>query len=374
MTARAIRFGLVGSGFMGHTHAWALHSVGTIFRLPIAPVLEILAEIDAATAASAAAELGFARSTADWRALVADPDVDVVDITTPTALHKPVALAAIAAGKHVWCEKPLAPSATDAWEMMQAAEAAGIVTQVGFNYIKNPLIALARDMIAGGELGNIVSFRGIHAEDYMADPQAPWVWRLDPAGGAGAIADLGSHIINMARFLLGPISAVCGEVETVNRERPLPGGGTRAVEVDDQARFLARFSRGCGGVIEASWVALGQKMQLAWEVVGSLGSLSFTQERFSELRFYQAGGPRGRDGFRTILAGPEHEPYGAFCRAAGHQLGFNDLKVIEARDFLRALAGEATTRADFREAWEVQRVVDAVLQSSRERGWVSIER
>ena len=372
MTAAKLRFGLVGAGFMGRAHALGLRSVGGVFALPVTPVLEVLADIDPASAAGAAQALGFARSTGDWRALVADPAVDVVDITAPNALHKPIAMAAIAAGKPVYCEKPLAPTAEDARDMALAAEAAGVATQVGFNYIKNPLLGLAREMIAGGELGDIVGFRGIHAEDYMADPASPWTWRLDPSGGAGVIADLGSHIINMARFLLGPIARICADVETVIGERPLPQGGRRAVEVDDQARMLVRFSRGCGGTIEASWLAQGRKMQLEWEVTGSRGTLVFSQERFNELRWFAAGGRPGRDGFRTILAGPAHEPYGAFCPAPGHQLGFNDLKVIEIRDFLLALAGDARPRADFREAWEVQRVVDAALRSSRERQWVTV--
>jgi predicted dehydrogenase len=370
--ARPIRVGLVGAGFMGRAHALALRSVAGVFSLTLAPVLEMLADVDEASAARNAAALGFARSTADWRALVADPAVDVVDITAPNALHKPIALAALAAGKPVWCEKPLAATAEDAQEMAQAATQAGVATQVGFNYTRNPLLGLARRMIEAGELGDITGFRGIHAEDYNADPRAPWTWRLDPAGGAGVIADLGSHIVNMARFLLGPIESVCADVQTVHRTRPF-GDGSRAVEVDDQARILARFARGCGGTIEANWLATGRKMQLEWEVFGTRGSLAFTQERFNELRWYEAGAPPGREGFRTLLAGPAHEPYGAFCPAPGHQLGFNDLKVIEARDFLLALSGTETPgRADFAEAAAVQRVVDAALRSSRDRGWIRL--
>jgi predicted dehydrogenase len=258
--------------------------------------------------------------------------------------------------------------------MAEAAERAGVKTQVGFNYLKNPMLALAREIIAGGELGEIVSFRGIHAEDYMADAMTPWHWRLDPAGGGGVVADLGSHIIAIARYLLGPIGAVCGQLETVIKQRPVRAGASemRPVEVDDITRALVQFARGCNGTIEASWLSHGRKMQIEFEVVGSRGTLFFTQERFNELQLYQTGADGGRNGFRTIAAGPQHVPYGSFCVAPGHQLGFNDLKTIEIRDYLLAIAGEPVRGPDFREGWEVQKVVDAIIRSSRERGWVAV--
>ena len=369
-----IRIGLIGSGFMGKAHALGFRAVAAVFEMPVEPVLELLADIDAGAATSAARKLGFTRSTGDWQALVRDPEVDVVDITTPPMLHHQMALAAIAAGKHVYCEKPLAPSAALAKEMADAAERAGLKTQVGFNYLKNPMLALARDVIASGELGEIVSFRGIHAEDYMADATTPWHWRLDPAGGGGVVADLGSHIIAIARFLLGPIDAVCAQLETVIKQRPVRTGARdmRAVEVDDIARALVRFRRGCHGTLEASWLSQGRKMQIEFEVVGSQGTLFFAQERFNELRLYRAGVDGSRNGFRTILAGPEHAPYGSFCVAPGHQLGFNDLKTIEIRDYLLAITGEPVRGPDFREGWEVQKVVEAMIRSSRERNWVVV--
>jgi predicted dehydrogenase len=371
---KPIRIGLVGSGFMGRTHALGFHSLSRIFDLPLVPQLEMLADATEELAAAAATRLGFTRSTGDWRQLVADTSVDVVDITAPNQLHAPIALAALALGKPVYCEKPLAPTAEDAWAMVEAAERAGVVTQVGFNYICNPLLGLAREMIEAGELGQIWGFRGIHAEDFMIDRTSPWTWRLDPRGGAGAIADIGSHIIGMARFLLGPIDAVCADVETVINQRPLPGQAQtlRAVEVDDQARLLVRFARGCRGTIETSWLSSGRRMQLEFEVIGEKGALVFSQERFNELRYYKVEADRSRNGFRTILAGPEHPPYGAFCVAGGHQLGFNDLKVIEIRNFLSALAGGPKPFADFREAYEVQRVIDSALLSSREERWVRL--
>jgi len=372
---KTVRIGLIGSGFMGKAHAWGYRNVGAVFRMPVQPVLELLADATPELAASAARDLGFARSTGNWRELIADPKIDVVNITTPPQLHAEMALAAAAAGKHIYCEKPMAPSAAVAKQMADAAQKAGVKTQMGFNYLKNPIIALAREIIASGEIGEVVSFRGIHAEDYMAEATTPWHWRLDPAIGGGVVQDLGSHIIAMARHLVGPIAELCGELETVVKRRPVAAGSseTRPVEVDDIARAMVRFARGCSGTLEASWVSSGRKMQIEFEVVGSKGALHFNQERFNELRLYEASGRSSRNGFRTILAGPDHPPYGAFCPAPGHQLGFNDLKTIEVRDFLLAVAGEPVVGPDFREGWEVQKVVDAIGRSSRERGWVAVD-
>jgi predicted dehydrogenase len=371
---KTIRIGLVGSGFMGKAHSLAYRGVAGVFRLPVQPVLELLADATPDLAAAAARDFGFARSTGDWHALVTDPRIDVVSVATPNVLHAPVVLAAIAAGKHVHCEKPLAPDADTAKQMLDAAEKAGVKTQVGFNYLKNPLIALAREIVASGEIGDIVSFRGIHAEDYMADAATPWHFRLDPAGGGGVVADLGSHIIAIARHVLGPISEVCGRLETVIKQRPeaLGSARLRAVEVDDIAHAMLRFKRGCVGTIEASWLSHGRKMQIDFEVIGSKGALAFSQEHFNELQLYKVEKDGSRNGFRTLVAGPEHPPYGAFCPAPGHQLGFNDLKTIEMRDFLLAIAGEPVLRADFGEGWEVQKVVDTIIRSSRERRWISV--
>jgi predicted dehydrogenase len=372
---REIGIGLIGSGFMGKSHSIAFHTVGAVFPLAARPRCEILADADAALAATAAAGLGFARSTGDWKSLLTDPAVDLVDITAPNLFHKPMALAAAAAGKHVYCEKPLALDAAEALAMAEAVERAGVKSMVGFNYLKNPILALARDIVASGEIGEVIDFRGIHAEDYMASPAATSPWRLEGRLGSGAVADLGSHIISMARFLVGPIAAVNGVLETVVKQRPRgPQDPTlRPVEIDDQAWFLLRFAGGAHGTITASWVATGRKMQLAWELTGTKGSLAFTQERLNELKLYTVGQPKGRDGYKTIVSGPDHPPYGNFCVAPAHELGFNDLKVIEVRDLLQGIAGTAAAPwPDFREGYEVQRVVDAVATSHARRGWVEV--
>jgi predicted dehydrogenase len=366
--------GIIGTGFMGKAHAFAYRAALAAFpEIPV-PRLEMIADVEPGLAARAAHQYGFARSSGNWRELVNDPKVDVVSITTPNTLHREMALAALAAGKHVHCEKPLSPTLADSLEMVEAAEKAGAVTQVGFNYIKNPLLKLARDMVAAGELGEITGFRGIHAEDYMHDPENPYSWRIDPVGGPGVIADLGSHIIGMARFLLGPIDEVSADVRTVVKSRPVSRGASerRDVLVDDVARILVAFGRGCGGTIEANWIATGRKMQLGFELTGEKGSLVFTQERLNELLFYRAGGDARTNGYARIEAGPQHAPYGQFCVAGGHQLGFNDLKTIEMGEFLAAIGGGHKAGPDFREAYEIQKVVEAAIASSKARGWVKV--
>ncbi|MGJ4859940.1 Gfo/Idh/MocA family protein [Labrys sp. La1] len=366
---RQLRIGLIGTGFMGKTHVFGFTAAQRVFDLPYELVLHTVADRTDDLAAEAARTLGFAKSSSDWRSLVADPDIDVVDITAPNALHKEMALAALAAGKHVYCEKPLATTAVDAAQMAQAAQEAGVCTQVGFNYLCNPLFPLARDMIRGGELGEIRSYRGIHAEDYMADAESPFTFRHDPAGG-GALADLGSHALATAEFLLGPIERVQGDSATVIASRPDGKGGRRQVEIDDLSRAFLRFANGASGSLEASWIATGRKMQHDFEVYGTKGALVFTQERFNELNFYDAADKQGRRGFRRIEAGPDHTPYGLFCVAPGHQLGFNDLKAIEIAGFVNAIAGRHPEPFGFGSGRRIQQLVEAIQRSATEGRWV----
>lgn len=371
---KRIGIGLIGSGFMGKAHALGFATAGRVFDLPFEVDLAVLADVSLPAARKAARSLGFRRATGDWRDLLTDPDVHVVDITTPNVLHREMALAAVAAGKHVYCEKPLAPTAAEAREMTRAAEAAGVVTQVGFNYLKNPMLALARRIIGGGGIGAVRTFRGVHAEDYMADARDPWTWRLDPSGGGGALADIGSHILATARFLVGPVASLMADVDTAIAARPAAPGATdtRPVAVDDVARLFLRFENGATGSLEASWIATGRKMQHDFEVYGSKGAVLFTQERFNELDVYFTDDATGLRGFRKVFAGPEHEPYGAFCVAPGHQIGFNDLKAIEVRDFLAAVAGGPAAGPGFAEGFEVQKLVELAYRSAREQRWVSV--
>jgi predicted dehydrogenase len=366
-----LRIALIGSGFMGRAHAMAFAAAGRTFDLPVAPVLEVLADRDAETAAAAAASLGFARSTGDWRSAVSDPAVDLVAIATPNLLHAPIALATIAAGKPVYCEKPLATTLADARAMADAADAAGTPTAVGYTYLYNPMITVARDLIASGEIGRITAFRGIHAEDFMASPDAPFNWRCEPDQAGGALADIGSHIIMLARHLIGEIAAVNGQLDTVHRERRDPSGVVRPVAIDDQMNALVRFGDGAAGTLSASWLASGRKMGLTFEVSGTRGSIFFTQDRFNELKLYRENGS-ALDGFTTIVAGPQHGDYGAFCPAAGHQIGYNDLKTIEVKAAIEAARGLPNAAIGFRQALRVDEVAHAIRQSAASGGWVTL--
>ena len=371
MTAREVGIGLIGSGFMGRCHANAFNSVAGLFDLPARPRCEVLADATDEIAASGAKALGFARATSDWRSLVNDPKVDIVAITAPNIFHEAMALAAIAAGKTVYCEKPLSTTAASALKMTEAAEAAGVVTLVGFNFLRNPMVRLAQEIIAAGELGEITGFRGRHAENYMCDPDAPHSFRTDPEGG-GAVADIGSHIVSMARYLLGPIAATCAASETIHKTRPVKVGSTERapVVVDDMTHALLRFESGIVGSIEANWAATGRTMDLSFEVTGTRGAIAFSQERMNELMLTQGSGPTA--GFTRIEAGPDHPPYGRFCPAAGHHLGFNDLKVIEVAQLIAAHVNGAPCGPDFREALEVQKTIEAMQKSSANQAWTSI--
>jgi predicted dehydrogenase len=372
----SLGIGLIGTGFMGKCHALAFRAAPAVFgHLPRLD-LAVLADIDADIAEKAAVSFGFSRATTDWQDLVADPAVDVVAITSPNFLHQEMALAAINAGKHVYCEKPLATDAAGAAEMTEAAEQTGVRTLVGYNYLHNPVIRLAKDIIEAGEIGEIVHFRGAHFEDYLTSPDVPHSWRSSKAkAGAGVVADLGSHIISLARRLVGEIETVQAMLKIVVGERPLPGepGRTAKVEVDDQAQMLLRFKGGPTGTIEASAVAAGRKMHLAFEITGSKGTLAFDQERMNELRLFRFGDAPSRDGFKTILTGPAHPPYNQFCPAPGHGLGFNDLKIIEVTHLIDGITSGTPLDPDFRSAWQIAEVVDAAIRSDVSGQWTNVE-
>lgn len=376
----AQRIGVIGTGYIGRAHAIALRTVGTVFAEVDPPVLELLADSDAARAGEAAHALGFRRSTGDWREVVEDPWVDVVVVATPNHLHREMVLAALEAGKHVSCEKPLALTADDARAMALAADRAGVCHITGFNYACNPLLAHARTLVEAGEIGDPIGFHGRYFEDYLADPAVPFTWRCERAlAGAGALADLGTHLVNLAHVLLGDIARVQARLATVIGERRDPVSGTlRRVENEDSGQVLVEFANGVPGSFDVSRVATGYKCGLAFDLFGTRGSLRFDQERMNELQLYRNGDHSGQRGFRTILAGPEHEHYRAFCPAPGHGLGINDLKVIEARNLLVAIdrrtadARAPGAQPDFHEGARVQSVIDAIERSHAVGQWVAI--
>jgi predicted dehydrogenase len=369
-----IGIGLVGTGFMGKTHALAYRAVRAVMGEVPDCRLELLCDRPAERAKEMAAQFGFTRSTDDWRALVDDPKVDLVSITTPNALHHDIALAAMARGKHVYCEKPMAVTLDQAREMAAAAKASGVKTLVGYNYIKNPAFTHAQRLIAEGRIGRIVHVRGWVDEDYQADPDLPWTWRARLSeAGLGALGDLGCHIVSMVCGLAGPIESLIADTQIVHETRPLPdGSGRAAVENEDIANAVVRFASGAQGSLSASRLAWGRKNCLAWEVYGTEGMITFCQERMNELRLYENRGPNAEQGFRTILTGPDHPPFDRFCPAAGHQLGFLDLKTIELSDLLRAIATDTPAHPSFDDALAYEVVIHAIAESGRSGQRISL--
>ena len=375
---KQVRIGLVGTGYIGRCHAIAYAQAPTVFPLDAELVLEYLAEITPELAEKKAKEFGFNRFTGDWRDIVQDPNVDVVDICTPNFLHKEIALAAITNGKHVYSEKPLALTAEDAKLMYEAAKKANVKTLVGFNYIKNPTTQLAREIIANGEIGEVVHFYGTHNEDYLANENTPLDWHCEKEkAGLGALGDLAAHIVQMSQYLLGQdIRAVIGDMQTVIKNRPNPHNLQErlAVENEDQATALVRFDNGCMGTIETSRIACGRKMGLSYVITGTKGSISYTQERMAELKLYLHDEDPARQGFKTILTGPLHPDYKNFCVSAGHGIGFNDQKTVEIRDLVNGLASpEGVLYPDFEEGYKVSRVLDAIALSYHQKRWVNVE-
>ena len=375
---KQVRIGLVGTGYIGRCHAIAYAQAPTVFPLDAELVLEYLAEITPELAEKKAKEFGFNRFTGDWRDIVQDPNVDVVDICTPNFLHKEIALAAIANGKHVYSEKPLALTAEDAKLMYEVAKKANVKTLVGFNYIKNPTTQLAREIIANGEIGEVVHFYGTHNEDYLANKNTPLDWHcVKEKAGLGALGDLAAHIVQMSQYLLGQdIRAVIGDMQTVIKNRPNPHNVQErlAVENEDQATALVRFDNGCMGTIETSRIACGRKMGLSYVITGTKGSISYTQERMAELKLYLHDEDPARQGFKTILTGPLHPDYKNFCVSAGHGIGFNDQKTVEIRDLVNGLASpEGVLYPDFEEGYKVSRVLDAIALSYHQKRWVNVE-
>lgn len=371
---KSIRMGVIGAGYMGKAHAIAYKSAATVFDLPAAPVCEMIATTSAEGAAAKAEALGFRRSTGDWRALVKDPEVDAVNVSTPPATHLEMVLAALAAGKPVFCEKPLGMNAAESLRMAEAAEAAGVANLVGYNYIKHPASRLAREMIEAGEIGEILHVRATHNEDYLHGPDKPGNWRVsrDQGSVGGALSDVGCHVINAVLRLAGPIESLVADLNIVQAERPDPDGGICTVENPDQGHFLARFAGGALGSVSFSRVAAGRKMAYAYEITGTKGAIAFDQERMGELHYFKAGEPAAREGFKRILIGPEHPDFVDFCLGAGHGLGYNDQIVIEARDFVHAIVSGEAVWPTFRDGYEVDRVVDAVLRSRDSGAWVAV--
>lgn len=351
---------LIGTGFMGKCHAMAWRNVSAVFG-GAHHRLEVLSDATADGAARFANQFGFARSTAHWEEAVSDPKVDVVSITAPNGMHRPMAEAALKAGKHVWLEKPMALTLGDAEAMAASAEAhPAQVTILGYNYLRSPAFQAARKMIRDGVIGRPLAFRGVYDEDYSADPLLPWSWRMThEGGGLGALGDLGCHLVSHMLALMGPVTELVAQTQVAVPTRPSPDG-PKAVENEDSALALIRFASGAQGSFATSRVARGRKCRLQWEVHGSDGTLVFDQENMNELWVHRTG----EAGFVRHLTGPDQPDFAAFCPAPGHNFGFNEQKVVEARDLLVAIAGGPNSGPDFAHGLEIEKVIHAMAVSN----------
>lgn len=368
---RGIGVGLIGTGYMGKCHALAWNAVAATFGDVARPRLVVLAETSQALATARAAAFGFDRGTDDWRLLVADPDVDIVSIAAPNPFHRAMAVTALEAGKHVWCEKPMATSLADAEAMRDAARASGKVAVLGYNYIQNPAIRLIGKLIAEGRLGRLQHFRVEMDEDFMADPAMPFGFRDQSLSGIGALDDFGVHALSLLSVLAPPVEAVVCDMSRSIPQRE-GEGGTRPVETHDSATALLRFAGGVTGQLALNRAAWGRKGRIVLQIFGDAGSVTYDQERLNEVQFFDSLDPAERQGFRTILTGPAHPPFASFVPAPGHSLGFNDLKVIEAREVLQAVAGEPARLIDFEAGLRIETCVAALARSHASAGWVDI--
>ena len=376
--------GMVGYAFMGRAHSLAWNAVSKVFDVPLRPRLAAVCGRDQAAAEAAAARFGWAAAETDWRALIARDDVQLVDICAPGDLHAPVALAALAAGKHVLCEKPLANTLAEAEAMKAAADAAyagGARAMAGFNYRRVPALALARQLVEQGRIGPLRHFRAVYLQDWLADPGAPMTWRMQAErAGSGALGDLGAHLVDLARYLTGEeVTGVSAVSATFVTERPLAGppgaGGTPAaapaagraagrVTVDDAVVFTGRLASGALASFEATRYATGRKNALRVELNGSAGSLAFDLERLNELEFFDTSDDPAASGFRRVLVTEASHPYLAGWWPPGHALGWEHTFTHQARDLLTAIADGAQPLPSFGDGLAVQRVLDAVARSA----------
>ncbi|MCZ7456972.1 Gfo/Idh/MocA family protein [Streptomyces sp. WMMC940] len=373
--------GMVGYAFMGAAHSQGWRTAGRVFDLPLRPVLAAIGGRDAVAVRAAAAKHGWAAAESDWRALVTRDDVQLVDVCTPGDSHAEIAVAALEAGKHVLCEKPLANSVPEAEAMVAAAAAAaarGQVAVVGFNYRRVPAIAYARRLIADDRLGALRHVRVTYLQDWLVDPDFPLTWRLEREhAGSGALGDLGAHAVDLAQYLAGePLVGVSALTETFVRERPLLAGvptglsatGTDRrgpVTVDDAALFTGRLASGALASFEATRMAAGRKNALRLEINGERGSLAFDLERLNELSFHDHTEPAASAGFRRILVTEPGHPYLEAWWPPGHALGYEHTFVHQARDVVHAVAAGNTAPApSFADGLQVQRVLAAVEESA----------
>ncbi|GAB3797127.1 Gfo/Idh/MocA family oxidoreductase [Humibacter antri] len=379
-----LRVGMVGYAFMGAAHSHAWRNAHRFFDLPLTPELTAVAGRHEAAVSAAADRLGWHGVETDWRRLLERDDIDLIDICTPGDTHPQIAIAALEAGKHVLCEKPLANSVAEAERMTDAAQAAaanGVFAMCGFTYRRVPALSLARRFVEEGRLGEIRHVRAQYLQDWLSDENAPLTWRLDKSkAGSGALGDIGAHIVDLAQWVTGSdIVGLSAIVNTFVSERPVGGdmvglGGTGSsdaekgpVTVDDAAAFTARFGNGSIGVFEATRFALGRKNTIRLEVNGSRGSIAFDFEDMNVLKYYDGTDDAEAQGFRSIVVTEPVHPYAANWWPAGHGLGYEHSFTHQVVDLVRDIAAGVQPRPSFDDALQVQRVLAAVERSADSR-------
>jgi predicted dehydrogenase len=384
---KRIGIGLVGFGWLGQAHSRSMHRIRMHFpERDFDPELVICADADPALAAEAVASFGYGRSTADWRAVIDDPGVDVVFIAAPNAMHVELIEAASEAGKHVFCEKPVGGTPEQTARAERAARLAGVITGVGYNYRWMPLVRYAAQLIADGRLGDITNYRGRFFSMYGSDPLGLLSWRFKvDEGGYGVTTDLLSHAVDLAHMLVGPIARVVGTTETFIRERPLPAPGRAShygrgapddprgeVTNEDYAGMLVKFASGVRGSFEASRTLIGPESQMAFDVYGTRGALSWNLERMNELQVY-LDTDEPHSGYTTVFGGERFPYHGRFAPGSANGIGFEDVVVIEDYEFCRSVAEGRPHEPGFAEALDCVSVQAALLESARSGRWEDVE-
>lgn len=382
---KKIRVGMVGYKFMGKAHSNAYRALPMFFPDAVRPEMKAICGRDPQGLEQARAQFGWESAETDWKQLVARDDIDLIDINAPSDAHMDIALAAAAAGKHLFCEKPLALTLSDAQAMLDAAEKAGVKHMVGFNYRFAPAVQLAKKLVEEGRIGTLYHFRAQFLQDWIVDPDFPLVWRLQKEiAGSGAHGDLGAHLIDMARFLVGEFQEVIGMSETFIKERPLAaamtgltaqgdGNAPRGkVTVDDATLFLSRFANGALGSFEATRFATGHRSTNGFEINGSLGSIRFDFERMNELQVYFSDDAEDVQGFRRVLATDPPHAYMDAWWPAGHPIGYEHTFTHEVHELMQAFTEDRQPVPNFVDGVRCQEVLEAVERSVAERRWVSI--
>jgi len=385
-----LRVAMIGHGFMGAAHSQGWRVAPRFFPLPFRPEMTVLVGRRPEAVAAAAETWGWAETATDWREVIARDDIDVIDIVTPGDSHAEIAIAALQAGKHVLCEKPLANTVAEAEAMADAAAAAharGVRAMVGFTYRRVPAVTFMRDLIAAGKVGRVQQVRAAYRQDWLVDPEAPLAWRLQKEhAGSGALGDIGAHIIDMTQFVTGQtVDSVSGVLDTIVARRPLLGEGSGLsgtagegygdVTVDDVAIFTGRLAEGALVSFEATRFATGRKNALTVEVSGDAGALAFDLEDLNTLRFYDRTAPGELQGFTRILVTEPQHPYAGAWWPAGHMLGYEHGFSHQVKDLVEAIAEGTDPHPTFAEGLAVQRVLAAVEESSQNgSAWVATGR